>query len=86
MAPQKIPLTALPRELAQAYPGSSVPYRRCYALTQDGRLAASQQNGRWFIDRADLPGVAEVLGLSAPPAKAPKARSTSSAASTAVAA
>lgn len=84
MSTSQISLTSLPRELARAYPGASVSYRRCYTLTVDGRLPAIQgDSGRWFIDRADLPAVARVLGLSEARAKSPKTRGESRAASVA---
>lgn len=75
MLASKIPLTSLPRALAQAYPGAAVTYRRLYHLAVDGHLPATQEhNGRWFLARADLPAVARMLGLQAAPAKAPKVR------------
>ena len=84
MPTPRIPLTSLPRELAEAYPGSSVPYRRCYVLTLDGLLPATQENnGRWFVERADLPEVAKVLGLSNTPAQPPEAQAPHAAASAA---
>lgn len=67
MTPQKISLTSLPRELARTYPGSGVPsYRDCWNAAVNGVLPAVQERGRWTIDRADLPQIAEVLGLTAP--------------------
>lgn len=84
MPTPRIPLTSLPRELAEAYPGSAVPYRRCYILTLDGLLPAAQEsNGRWFVERSDLPEVARVLGLSVAQAQPPEARASHAPASAA---
>lgn len=60
-----IPLTSLSREL-NAFTGQPSPsYRRLYGLTLDGRLPAEQVNGRWFVQRSDMPAIAQTLGLTA---------------------
>ena len=62
----RIPLPLLPRELA-ALTGAPPPsYRRCYTLVLDGRLPAELVNGRHQVRRADLPAIAELVGLTIP--------------------
>ncbi len=64
--PETVALTALPRELT-ALTGKQAPsYRKLWSLTVDGRLPAEQINGRYQVRRADLPGIAAMLGLSVP--------------------
>ncbi len=70
--PDRVALSALPRELT-AFTGRPSPnYRRLYALTLDGVIPAQQVNGRWHVLRADLAQVANLLGMAtaAPAAKA----------------
>ena len=61
--PEMVALTALPRELA-ALTGQPVPsYRKLWTMVVDGRLSATQVNGRYQVDRAGLPAICAVLGL-----------------------
>jgi hypothetical protein len=58
-----IPLPQLPRELT-AHTGQQAPsYRRLYTLVLDGRLPATQVNGRHHVRAADVPAIVEALGL-----------------------
>lgn len=61
---QSIPLTQLPKALATA--GYNPPgYRACYEAARSARIAADlADNGRWTFDPADLPAIAQALGLS----------------------
>jgi len=61
---EKVALTALPRDL-NALTGSQSPsYRRLYFMVLDGRVPAQQVNGRYFVRRSDLPGIAAMLGMT----------------------
>jgi hypothetical protein len=58
------PLTLLPRTLADN--GYKAPtYRTCYEAARDCRIPASLDRGnRWYFNEADLPAIAQALGLS----------------------
>lgn len=60
-------LTPLPRlaDRLRDLTGSPGPgYRKAYALALDGQLPTVQRNGRLFVQEADLPAVAALLGLT----------------------
>jgi hypothetical protein len=60
-----IPLPALPRELAALTGGPTRPYARLYRGAVNGEFPVIiADNGRYFIDRAKLPVVAETFGLT----------------------
>jgi hypothetical protein len=61
----RIPLTKLGRRLA-ALTGQRAPsYRSLYVAALDAKIPAEQQpNGRWDVDDADVPQIAEAFGLS----------------------
>ena len=61
---ERIGLAHSPREILNLT-GRSVPggYPRVYRLVLAGLIPAEQENGRWFINRADLPQIAASLGL-----------------------
>lgn len=66
MIQDRIPLTHLPRELSRLTGLPAPGYRTLYLAALDGRLPADQgTNGRWGVPRADLPKVADALGLTA---------------------
>lgn len=84
-------LSLLNIKLRQAYPNApaleDVTAKRLYKLVLDGRIPAEQVRGRWYIDPANMPMIAEVLGIvPAGAAKSPRSarRSTTVAASAAV--
>jgi hypothetical protein len=61
-----VPLPLLPRRLA-ALPGVRKPgpeYRDVYAAAVNGVIDATWENGRWYVDEADLPAIALKLGLA----------------------
>lgn len=63
---EMVALTALSRELF-ALTGKQGPgHRKLWQLTVDGRLPAEQVNGRYHVRRADLPAIADMLGLTVP--------------------
>jgi hypothetical protein len=63
----RIPLSRLPRAL-HAHTGAIPPsYGRLYRAVLDCVLPAVQEHGRWYVDPADLPLIAERLSLA--PAK-----------------
>lgn len=60
-----IGLTDLPRELQALTQGSTCSYRRLYRLTLDGVLPVTKgTNGRWLVQRSDLPAIVSLLGLT----------------------
>lgn len=57
-------LTELPRALKEAY-GTTPNYRTVYEAARSALIPAScAENGRWTYDPADLPAIADGLGLS----------------------
>lgn len=60
----RIGLAHAPRELKQMT-GHTVPggYPRFYRMVLAGLIPAEQENGRWYLNRADLPQIAASLGL-----------------------
>jgi hypothetical protein len=61
---QRRPLTDLPATLAaEGYPAPS--YRLVYEQARSARIPAKRGcNGRWTFDPADLPEIADRLGLA----------------------
>lgn len=61
---QHHPLTDLPATLAaEGYPAPS--YRFTYEAARSARIPATRgENGRWTFDPADLPIIADRLGLA----------------------
>ena len=60
-----IALTDLPRRLKKDY-GKTKTYRQTYNAAVDGLIPAERgDNGRWHVTEANLPAVAEALGLTA---------------------
>ena len=64
MATERHALTKLPRDLIERG-FTPTTYRRAYSAAVDGVIPA-QQNvaGRWTYDPADIPAIADALGLS----------------------
>ena len=58
-----VALSALLTELKALTEDPLPSYRQVYNMILDGRLSAQRVNGRWFLPRADLPGIAFKLGL-----------------------
>jgi len=65
---QNIPLTVLPRALAEAgYPPRN--YRACYEAARSAQIPAKREgNGRWTFNPRDIGEIADRLNLSAPTA------------------
>lgn len=62
---ETIPLSQLPRSLKVQY-GQAVSYRKLYMATLDGDLPAEKaDDGRWYVQRADLHDIAKAFGLTA---------------------
>ena len=62
------PITKLPQRLNADF-GGTVSYRKIYTAVLDGKIPATQgENGRYQVAEADLPVIAEALGLAAPAA------------------
>ena len=49
------------RQAGKPVPGGS---RRIAGYAAEGRFPAEQDNGRWYVRRADLPAMAAALGLA----------------------
>ena len=60
---RRIPLTMLPRALAERTGRPPPSYRRCYFAALDGALPALQHGGRWFVADEDLDAAAVALGM-----------------------
>ncbi|WXH26077.1 hypothetical protein WDZ11_24200 (plasmid) [Roseomonas mucosa] len=41
-------------------------YRTLYGAVLDGMIPAEQHGGRWYVQREDLPKIAQALGASGP--------------------
>jgi hypothetical protein len=68
VAENRIPLPALPRELAALTGGPTRPYARLYRGAVNGEFPVIvADNGRYFVDRASLSAIADAVGLT--PAK-----------------
>jgi hypothetical protein len=69
-----IVLTHVPRELPSVtVNGASISYRSVYRAVVDGKLPmVESNNGRWYVDRENLPALALALGL--PVAAVPQKR------------
>ena len=60
----KISLVDAPRRLADF--GVEVKYRQLYVAAIDNQIPAKKaSNGRWYLDKADLPAIARTLGAVA---------------------
>ena len=62
-------LTALPDLAAKlrALTGNPGPgYRKCHMMAMDGTIPTVKRNGRRYVEDANLPAVAAVLGLTIP--------------------
>ena len=57
----KIALTAAAPEIRKAVPESTPSYRVLYGKVLDGSIAAHQVNGRWFLNRDDIPKIAKMF-------------------------
>lgn len=55
------------KQTGQPVPGG---HRTIWNMAVNGRIPAEQENGRWYIRRADLPAVIAALGLAQQPATA----------------
>ena len=64
MTNDRLSLPLCARELAKAHlPPPWNLYDRAYQAVLNGQIPATQHNGRWFVERADLPAIAAALGL-----------------------
>lgn len=70
-----IPLAHLSRELTEATGRPAPSYRSLYSRVLDGHLPAVQENGRWYIRRADLLKAAAALGVLDTPPKRRQSKS-----------
>jgi hypothetical protein len=78
----KIQLAFLARELRLLSDQRPPKNRKLWEMIVDGDLPAEQEGGRWFVKRADLPAIVEILRRAETARAAPKRvrYSTSSAA------
>lgn len=55
----------LVRELTAAFGSCPVTARKAHELVLDGRIPATRgTNGRFDINRSDLPAIAEIVGIT----------------------
>jgi len=59
----RIPLSRLSPELIDRY-GKLPGYRKLAIMAMDGQLRTEMVNGRHYVFEADLPAIAETLGLT----------------------
>lgn len=59
----RLPITQVPASLAAQFEGAAVRYRAVYFAALDGKIPATSENGRWYVDPADLPKIAATFGL-----------------------
>lgn len=52
-------------------------HRRVFGAVLDGMIPAERINGRWYVNKADLPKIAELLGVM-PAAKSGRSRKDAS--------
>jgi hypothetical protein len=74
---EHLTLTAVPRELKPFAETAGRPmptYKQVYGKLLDGAFEATKPGGQWLVARADLPVIAEAMGLKAGPVRSPKAR------------
>lgn len=76
----KIQLAFLTRELAKLTDQRPPRNRKLWEMIVDGDLPAEQEGGRWFVKRADLPAIVEILRRAEATRPAPKRIRTSAAA------
>lgn len=82
----RIPLSALPREIAPLIEGAPPSYRRFYFMVLDARIPGEQnEDGRWSVLRSDVPAIIQAAGLrlkasAAAPAKSRRTPATTIAA------
>ena len=78
----RIPLPLLPGELRRMGANPVAPYRIVLTAAMDARIPANRVNGRWYVERADLPQIAAALEMELPPQRgdlsieAPRIRAT----------
>jgi hypothetical protein len=70
----RIGLSQLPSKVAAFTGKPAEKYRRFYDAAVESRIPA-EFNGRWSVDEADIPLIAEAMGLSAPATQPRKASS-----------
>ena len=63
---ERFPLTVLNSELAALTGRAGPGYRKLYLKVLDGLIPAERVDGRYFVRRVDLPGIAVTLGLASP--------------------
>jgi hypothetical protein len=63
----RIPLPLLPGEFRRMGANPVAPYRILLTAAMDARIPADRVNGRWYVERADLPQIAAALEMELPP-------------------
>jgi hypothetical protein len=56
-----VPLTRLKREAEKLGHRIDASYRKIYGRALDGKFPADQINGRWHVDRSNIPAIADTL-------------------------
>jgi hypothetical protein len=62
----RIPLPVVASELRAMGADPVPPYRIFLTAILDARIPATRVTGRWYVERKDLPQIAETLGIALP--------------------
>jgi hypothetical protein len=63
--PDRLSLPETPRALLQEF-GTAPDYNAVWRLVTAGHVASERRGSRLYVRRADLPRIAELLGLTRP--------------------
>ena len=69
MSNERLVLAVAHQRLCHVY-GVSVPYSRFWRMAVTGAIPVERVGSRWLVAEADLPHIAEALGLTTCPAAA----------------
>jgi hypothetical protein len=61
---ERLGLPRVPTRLQAEFDGRPPTHPAVYAAAVNGRIPATWERGRWYIDPADLPQIAEVFGMT----------------------
>ena len=61
---ERLGIPRVPTRLRDEYAGPPPTHTAVYAAAVNGRIPAIWERGRWYIDPADLPQIAEAFGMT----------------------
>jgi hypothetical protein len=64
MPNERLGLSRVPTRLRDDFKGSPPTHPAVYAAAVNGRIPAIWERGRWYVDQADLPRIAEAFGMT----------------------